>query len=177
MKKLFIVCICILGVLSLTACESMVYDQELEDLKSEYYLEMPTPDSSLSSYYIDFDVTDDNYTSKSVYQRINDIQKWLNNMGNVDIVGIMPKMYPNDMGILGLTFFLRSSEYEHSYLISVSETTYNVEGFIAGVQIPISTEQEYFYIMIYDKNMGKKIEGNTTELSEIIIPTVEESIE
>ena len=155
----------------------MVYDQELEDLKLEYYLDMPVPDSSLSSYYMDFSLTDDNYTSKEVYQRIDEIQKWLNNMSRVDIIGVMPKMYPNDMGILGLTFFLRSSEYEHSYHISVSETAYNIEGFVAGVQIPISTEQEYFYIMIYDENMEEINKNKMTELSEMVIPTIEEVVE
>ena len=52
LKKIITFMSIAVSICVLVGCSATVKDSELEELKLLYFLNMPNPDSSLSSYYI-----------------------------------------------------------------------------------------------------------------------------
>ena len=151
LKKIITLISIVISICVLVGCSATVKDAELEELKLLYFLNMPNPDSSLSSYYIETDISYENYEDKEVYKKIDDIQKWLDNIENSEIIGIVPDIENNH--IIGLNFMLRVSNREHSYNIGVCSGTYNVQGYVASVKVPMTDKN--WIILIYDTKIEK----------------------
>lgn len=159
MIKKYFSFICLLLCLGiLTGCQAVIVDSEEQRLKSIYLTEMPIPDATISPYYVDFKITNNNHKSKETYEKIDELQKWLEELSNSEIVDVVPDIHPNEMGITGLTFMFKDTDFEHDYRITTSYTTNNIKGYVSSIKIPLANSSpDNFYIVIFDNNSDNNV--------------------